>query len=748
MGFSVKTISIIVAANVKGLEKGMGKANKSLANFASGAARMGSLLTFSVTAPLAALGKTAVDTFAEFEDSMMKVNVVTGATQEEFGLLQKEAKRLGQETRFTARQFADLQLILGRKGFDPSQIIAMEESIAKLALATGEDLSLAAETVSASLKAFNLDADESSRVANTLAQAAATSSIQLSTFATAFGHAGSSAKAVGVTVERLSAMMGVLMDNGIKASKAGTGLRKIFSKLNQEGIPFNETLEQMASGQMTLNDATALVGETASNQLLILSNNLDKVNELTQGYINNTTALDKMAAKMDSTTKAKLLKLNSALETLKIKLGELIVEFLMPFIEKITRLAKKFSDLDKETQIQIIKFTAIAGAIGPVLIAVAALTALIGQLKFAFTGVAALLGTFAGKLFLIGAAGSYLKDNLLPILIKIIPWIGKYLPQAALKLAGAFGGTGLQTEMNALIAVTNVLFDSFGNLKDASDDIFTGPQRGPLDPTGGKGVPFLNTKIIDESKVKIKSLGEAATDALGDVSDMFLKFTGLDKLFNGVSQKVNEAINNAKSEFDFSFNASGDNDVVPIQKLSLFSKMLNLTAEQIVTLNESTLNILGTFSQGFVNLFEKQVELVEINGELIENNLTFAEKFASFAKGFLIDIAKMIAQATILATLMEITGFGKVKKGVSFGSKVFDIFGNIMGFADGGRPPVGKMSLVGERGPELFVPGSSGTIIPNHALGGGGSAAIPDVRISGDDLLIVFDRANRRKGYR
>ena len=70
-----------------------------------------------------------------------------------------------------------------------------------------------------------------------------------------------------------------------------------------------------------------------------------------------------------------------------------------------------------------------------------------------------------------------------------------------------------------------------------------------------------------------------------------------------------------------------------------------------------------------------------------------------------------------------------------------------MGFADGGRPPVGKVSLVGERGPELFVPGQSGTIIPNHALGGGGTV-IPDVRISGDDLLIVFDRANRRKGYR
>jgi lambda family phage tail tape measure protein len=44
--------------------------------------------------------------------------------------------------------------------------------------------------------------------------------------------------------------------------------------------------------------------------------------------------------------------------------------------------------------------------------------------------------------------------------------------------------------------------------------------------------------------------------------------------------------------------------------------------------------------------------------------------------------------------------------------------GKIFGFADGGNPPVGVPSIVGERGPELFVPRNAGTIIPNHALGG------------------------------
>ena len=44
--------------------------------------------------------------------------------------------------------------------------------------------------------------------------------------------------------------------------------------------------------------------------------------------------------------------------------------------------------------------------------------------------------------------------------------------------------------------------------------------------------------------------------------------------------------------------------------------------------------------------------------------------------------------------------------------------GNLLPFANGGNPPVGKASIVGERGPELFVPSKSGTIIPNHELGG------------------------------
>ena len=58
--------------------------------------------------------------------------------------------------------------------------------------------------------------------------------------------------------------------------------------------------------------------------------------------------------------------------------------------------------------------------------------------------------------------------------------------------------------------------------------------------------------------------------------------------------------------------------------------------------------------------------------------------------------------------------------GVNYGS-IVDLFSGSFGggfFADGGEPPLGKISMVGEEGPELFIPKSAGTIIPNHALQG------------------------------
>jgi TP901 family phage tail tape measure protein len=86
--------------------------------------------------------------------------------------------------------------------------------------------------------------------------------------------------------------------------------------------------------------------------------------------------------------------------------------------------------------------------------------------------------------------------------------------------------------------------------------------------------------------------------------------------------------------------------------------------------------------------------------------------------GVIKQMAKLILQQQLLNAL----------KGFSFTS--------FLGFANGGRPPVGRPSVVGERGPELFVPDRAGTIIPNHALGGGGmgTSVVVNVDASGTSV--------------
>ena len=72
----------------------------------------------------------------------------------------------------------------------------------------------------------------------------------------------------------------------------------------------------------------------------------------------------------------------------------------------------------------------------------------------------------------------------------------------------------------------------------------------------------------------------------------------------------------------------------------------------------------------------------------------------------------------LLDGFAENVGKGAAKEGDSKGIGGF--IGGIIGglFAEGGNPPVGKPSIVGEQGAEIFVPRTAGTIIPNDQIGG------------------------------
>jgi phage-related minor tail protein len=90
--------------------------------------------------------------------------------------------------------------------------------------------------------------------------------------------------------------------------------------------------------------------------------------------------------------------------------------------------------------------------------------------------------------------------------------------------------------------------------------------------------------------------------------------------------------------------------------------------------------------------------------------------FKDLARSIIQDIIAIELKASALQ-IFKLSGLSSLFSGGSGASAITSAAPG-MGFADGGEPPVGVPSLVGERGPELFVPRTAGTVIPNNMLGG------------------------------
>jgi lambda family phage tail tape measure protein len=93
-------------------------------------------------------------------------------------------------------------------------------------------------------------------------------------------------------------------------------------------------------------------------------------------------------------------------------------------------------------------------------------------------------------------------------------------------------------------------------------------------------------------------------------------------------------------------------------------------------------------------------------------------------KGFVSSIVEELLRAQVkqlIASTFGGLGLGGGQSKSNTGSGLLGL-GGLFGFlADGGPALANKPYIVGERGPELFVPNTTGTVVPNEALGGSGT---------------------------
>lgn len=170
----------------------------------------------------------------------------------------------------------------------------------------------------------------------------------------------------------------------------------------------------------------------------------------------------------------------------------------------------------------------------------------------------------------------------------------------------------------------------------------------------------------------------------------------------------------------------------------LRQRSIELAKDQLMKIRKETE---GTMTQGVKKGFDEYMQnlpnqfevgrrgFVSLMGSMEDAVEKFVRtgkfNFGDFTRSVIMDLMVIQAKASamnMMRGLGNIFGFGSPSVDLSSGGETFGAV-RASGFANGGQPPVGQVSIVGERGPELFVPRTAGTIIPNNqlasAMGGG-----------------------------
>ena len=129
---------------------------------------------------------------------------------------------------------------------------------------------------------------------------------------------------------------------------------------------------------------------------------------------------------------------------------------------------------------------------------------------------------------------------------------------------------------------------------------------------------------------------------------------------------------------------------------------------------------------------------VGVFDRIVDRVLQFRGTFVDVLEEIGIMIGKMILKMAIMAALISVIsgGGGAGKLGFTF-AEAFNMQLGIDGRASGGNVIAGQPYIVGEKGPELFMSGQSGTIIPNNNLGGGNITG--QFVVQGTDLVAAIN---------
>ena len=760
---------VTIGANTRRFDKGLGDSMRKMKQFGKNTKALGRNLTRSLTMPLAALGGLAVKTAADFEFSMAKVAAVSGFAANEMKALEAQAKQLGGSTSKSASEVAGLQLELAKLGKSSKEIENMTEDILSLGIAFDKDLGETAAVVGQTLNQFGMDASETGRVADNMAVLFGSSSLDLEKYSTAMSTVGLTANTLGISLEDTGSALGILVDAGVDASTAGTSLTKAFTKLVQSGVPANEVLNHLTSGNLSVAESFEFFGDRAGKIIPALQGAGEEIAALTEKQLAGAGAAKTARKVLENTAKGGFDALKSAVEAAGISIGTA----LMPTVKKLTgfftTLASKLASVDSGMQTQLVTILAVIAGIGPLLMILPAIVS-------GFTLLISPIGLVVAAIVGLAIATIKYADVVAPYITDIINYfITLYNESDAVRMLVGYVKAAFVQNFKNIFTVIGLVVGRVKDLAKAFMQIFTeGDFSGALETMkqsmlrefeGLKGIVVDTANAIrdgiDEELAKdpielvSNEAVEEAIATVGGLTDMFAGMTSGGGGGGGGGEVSTGATGGGGA------NIGLINNAVPEPTLIRKSS----TAVSDLAGNQAELNKEIGISIGLgPQMSNAFVGMGMAIGGLVTGTMTMTEVFANALTGLadlLIDLGSQFIAAGAMATAFYANlianppaaiaaGVGLVAAGAVIKGLQSRMESSPPALAQGGLAFGPTMAVVGDNrnagvDPEVIAPLSK-----LQSMMGGSSVQVTG-KISGRDILLTSERnaidRNRVRGF-
>lgn len=530
--------------SVEKLQNQAGKVSSVASKIGSATESIGKSLTTKLTLPLLAVGGLGLKTAAQFEKGMSSVRAITNATGTDFTKLKNKALQLGESTSFSASEVTEAMTELAKSGWTTNDVLTGTSGVLDAAAASGENLNTVATIVADTISGFNMKASESGRVADVLTQAANSGTIGINDLGESFKYVGPLSRTMGFNIEEVASALTAMSQSGIKGSQAGTSLRTALTNMvkptktmkaamnelgieitNQDGSfkSLDEILSIMRNSFSGLTDdqkayyASIIAGKEGQAGLLSLLNMSQKEYDKISKSMKNAGGVAKETAQiMRDNLMDKLEELGGALETLAIKLGDLVIPWLTKFVEKVTDVVRAISDMSPEMQKTILKFLAFAAAIGPILLIGGKITKTLSPVIGVLSQVGNAFKMFSGSAssalnsFTGGALSSLAKKTELSVLTagaklaKLSPMVGKAVSLANIGMQALFPAAVIGIALAGL----GLLYSKFGTQIDKLLEV--AKTKGPEIITNlGNGIANKIPDLVNQGATLINHFAQA-----------------------------------------------------------------------------------------------------------------------------------------------------------------------------------------------------------------------------------------------